>query len=136
VFATSKNRRQRATNTATAYVSFCHMNPSMDCVSCRLRNRHINTRHEPGKTPDRPGGETITSRSSSHRCGPIQTCRMTPFDCSSCRRYPAGGPQPPGGRRSRRYWGACRSLCPSTSPPVASEAPGPPRFTCNPFDAA
>jgi hypothetical protein len=33
VFATSKCRRQRATNTATAYVSFCHMNPSMDCVA-------------------------------------------------------------------------------------------------------
>jgi hypothetical protein len=33
VFATSKYRRQRATNTATAYVSFCHLNPSMDCVA-------------------------------------------------------------------------------------------------------
>jgi hypothetical protein len=33
VFATSKYRRQRATNTATAHVSFCHMNPSMDCVA-------------------------------------------------------------------------------------------------------
>jgi hypothetical protein len=33
VFATSKCRRQRATNTAHAYVSFCHMNPSMNCVA-------------------------------------------------------------------------------------------------------
>jgi hypothetical protein len=33
MFATSKCRRQRATNTATAYVSSWDMNPSMDCVA-------------------------------------------------------------------------------------------------------
>jgi hypothetical protein len=33
VFAKSKCRRQRAKNTATAYVSLCHMNPSMDRVA-------------------------------------------------------------------------------------------------------